>query len=126
MTIDSKEEEAAFLNLINGKGEAFKIYSKVTVASESFFLISEFEYKIGKEFWTSGTDLADEGKFFYLSSGKDVGQLNWSKDEPNNARRAESNETENCMAYTMTDNLKFYRLFDRFCSQKFYFVCQDI
>jgi hypothetical protein len=90
-----------------------------------FFCLEDFEHKTSKHFWTSGTDLGDEGKFFFLSNGRSVGQLNWSKNEPNNARKPETNETENCMGYTMTENLKFYRLFDRFCSLKFNFVCQE-
>lgn len=94
------------------------------------FVTLDFEFKQAKEFWTSGTDLGNEGKFFFLSTGKTIGHLSWARDEPNNARRTteikSSSETENCMAYTMTENLKFYRLFDRFCSLKFYFICQDI
>lgn len=89
-----------------------------------FLMLSDFEHKSAKHFWTSGTDLGDEGKFFYLSNGRDVGQLSWAQNEPNNARKADSNETENCIAFTMTENLKFYRLFDRFCSLQFNFVCQ--
>ncbi|KAG5678669.1 hypothetical protein PVAND_008322 [Polypedilum vanderplanki] len=105
LTIDSKEEEITFLNLLNSK---------------------EFEYKSAKDFWTSGTDLGNEGKFFFLSNGKSIGTFTWAHDEPNNMRKSDSNETENCMAYSMTDNLKFYRLFDRFCSLKFFFVCQEV
>lgn len=91
---------------------------------------SDFEYKQAKDFWTSGTDLGSEGNFVFLSTGKEVGQfLTWARDEPNNSRRTDnrsSSETENCMAYTwLTDNLKFYRLFDRFCSLKLHFICQD-
>lgn len=90
-----------------------------------FISFEDFEFKSAKSFWTSGTDLGGEGKFFFLSNGKSIGQLNWANDEPNNAKRADSNETENCMGYTTTDNLKFFRLFDRFCSLQYYFVCQD-
>lgn len=86
----------------------------------------DFEYKFAKDFWTSGTDLGNEGNFFFLSNGKAIGDdLTWARDEPNNAKRSDSNETENCMAFTMTENLKFFRLFDRFCSMKFYFICQE-
>lgn len=88
--------------------------------------VLDFEFKSGKQFWTSGTDLSEEGKFFFLSTGRSIGQLNWSNNEPNNGRKPDSNETENCMAYAVTDNLKFYRLFDRFCSLKFNFVCQIV
>ncbi|CRK96055.1 CLUMA_CG009492, isoform A [Clunio marinus] len=105
LTIDSKEEESVFMNLINAK---------------------DFEFKTAKDFWTSGNDLGEEGKFYFLTNGKSVGKLNWAKNEPNNGRRADSNETENCMGYTMTENLKFYRLFDRFCSIKSNFICQSI
>lgn len=92
----------------------------------NFFRFIDFEHRTAKDFWTSGTDLGNEGKFFFLSNGKSIDQLTWARDEPNNAKRNDSNETENCMAYTMTENLKFYRLFDRFCSLKLYFVCQEI
>lgn len=105
MTVDSKDEETAFLNLINNK---------------------DFEFRTSKDFWTSGTDLGQEGNFFFLSNGKVIGEMSWSKDEPNNARKADNNETENCMGYVMTDNLKFYRLFDRYCSVKSNFICQVI
>lgn len=90
------------------------------------FVVEDFEFKSAKHFWTSGTDLGDEGKFFFLTNGKAVGKLNWAQNEPNNAKKAESNETENCMGYMMTENLKFYRLFDTFCSLMFNFVCQNV
>jgi hypothetical protein len=89
-------------------------------------ILTDFEFRTTKDFWTSGTDLGQESNFFFLSNGKNIGELSWSKDEPNNLRKADSNETENCMAYLMTENLKFYRLFDRFCSTKSNFICQTI
>lgn len=125
LTIDSKEEETAFLNLLNSKGtKSLLKFHEISIN----FKFTDFEYKQAKEFWTSGTDLGNESKFFFLSTGKSIGHLSWARDEPNNAKRTDgkSSETENCMAYTMTENLKFYRLFDRYCSLKFYFICQDI
>ncbi|CAG9800357.1 unnamed protein product [Chironomus riparius] len=104
LTIDSKDEEIAFLNLLNSK---------------------DFIHKSAKDFWTSGTDLGNEGHFFFLSNGKSVDELTWAHGEPNNAKKSDSNETENCMSFTMNENLKFFRLFDRFCSMKFYFICQE-
>ena len=89
------------------------------------WLFLDFEYKSLPHFWTSGTDLSEEGKFFFLTNGKTIGQMNWANSEPNNLKKQDSTETENCMAYSTSDNLKFYRLFDRFCSLKFYFVCQE-
>lgn len=123
MTIDSKEEETAFMNLLNSKGENFHVQN----CDDNFFsLVLDFEFKTAKSFWTSGNDLGEEGKFFYLTNGQSVGPINWAKDEPNNSKKPDSNETENCMAYTMTENLKFYRLFDHWCSLKLYFVCQEV
>lgn len=87
---------------------------------------SDFEFKTSKEFWTSGTDLGDEGKFFFITNGRTVDHLSWSNEEPNNGKKSDTNETENCMSYTRTDNLKFYRLFDRFCSLESHFVCQEV
>lgn len=95
-------------------------------ALPKFSFVQDFEFKNAKSFWTSGTDLGEEGKFFFLSNGKDVGQLNWANNEPNNGKKSESNETENCMAFLSTDTLKFYRLFDTFCSTQWSFVCQNI
>ena len=121
--------------ILKKKKLLFLIYSIVKVSHLKFykipinFKIVDFEFKQAREFWTSGTDLGNEGKFFFLSTGKTIEHLSWARDEPNNARRTDvksSSETENCMAYTMTENLKFYRLFDRFCPLKFYFICQDI
>jgi hypothetical protein len=87
---------------------------------------TDFVHKAAKDFWTSGTDLGNEGNFFFLSNGKSVDQLTWAHGEPNNAKKSDSNETENCMSFTMNENLKFFRLFDRFCSMKFYFICQEV
>jgi hypothetical protein len=89
-------------------------------------LFLDFEFKSTPQWWTSGTDLGEEGKFFYMTNGKSIGSLSWAEDEPNNAKKQDTTETENCMAYTTTNNLKFYRLFDKFCSLKFNFVCQEI
>lgn len=124
LTIDSKEEEALFLNLLNNKGETFD--DEEARGSQRFSFVQDFEFKKAKNFWTSGTDLGEEGKFFFLSNGKDVGQLSWANNEPNNGKKSESNETENCMAFMSTDTLKFYRLFDTFCSLQSSFVCQNI
>ena len=40
------------------------------------------------KFWavekTSGTDQAEEGKFFWLSTGRPITYTNWNAGEPNN------------------------------------------
>merc|ERR1712113_902706 len=37
-----------------------------------------------EHFWASGTDQAEEGKFFWMSTGKPVTYENWNAGEPNN------------------------------------------
>ena len=37
-----------------------------------------------EHFWTSGTDQAEEGKFFWMSTGKPVTYESWNAGEPNN------------------------------------------
>ena len=37
-----------------------------------------------EHFWTSGTDQAEEGKFFWLSTGRPITYTNWNAGEPNN------------------------------------------
>lgn len=39
-----------------------------------------------EHFWTSGTDLADEGSFFWLANGRPITFTNWNAGEPNNFR----------------------------------------
>merc|ERR1712008_379205 len=42
-------------------------------------------YGMGHEhFWTSGTDQGEEGKFFWMGTGKPVTYQNWNAGEPNN------------------------------------------
>ncbi|XP_059224992.1 lectin subunit alpha-like [Stomoxys calcitrans] len=49
-----------------------------------------------EHFWVSGTDLADEGNFIWLSTGRPITFANWNAGEPNNYRY-ENGEEENCM-----------------------------
>ena len=37
-----------------------------------------------EHFWTSGTDQGEEGKFFWMGTGKPVTYQNWNAGEPNN------------------------------------------
>merc|ERR1712001_636165 len=49
-----------------------------------------------EHFWTSGTDQAEEGKFFWMSTGKPVTYENWNAGEPNNFQY-ENGEQEHCL-----------------------------
>lgn len=49
-----------------------------------------------EHFWTSGTDQAEEGKFFWMSTGKPMTYENWNAGEPNNFQY-ENGEQEHCL-----------------------------
>ena len=48
---------------------------------------TNFVYFLGmghEHFWTSGTDQGEEGKFFWMGTGKPITYQNWNAGEPNN------------------------------------------
>ncbi|KAF0768650.1 mannose-binding protein C-like isoform X1 [Aphis craccivora] len=49
-----------------------------------------------EHFWTSGTDQAEEGSFFWLANGRPIGFTNWNAGEPNNFKY-ENGEEEHCL-----------------------------
>ncbi|XP_061378234.1 macrophage mannose receptor 1 isoform X2 [Danaus plexippus] len=77
----------------------------------------------GKEhFWTSGTDLAEEGSFFWLANGRPLTFVNWNAGEPNNFRY-ENGEEENCLELWNRDD-KGLKWNDSPCSFETYFICE--
>lgn len=75
-----------------------------------------------EHFWTSGTDQGEEGKFFWMSTGKPVTYENWNAGEPNNFRY-ENGEEEHCMELWNRDG-KGLRWNDTPCSFETFFVCE--
>lgn len=75
-----------------------------------------------EHFWTSGTDLADEGSFFWMSSGRPLTFVNWNAGEPNNFRY-DNGEEENCLELWNRDG-KGLKWNDSPCSFETYFVCE--
>jgi len=75
-----------------------------------------------EHFWTSGTDQAEEGKFFWMSTGKPVTYDNWNAGEPNNFRY-ENGEEEHCLELWNRDG-KGLRWNDTPCSFETFFVCE--
>lgn len=75
-----------------------------------------------EHFWTSGTDLADEGNFFWMANGKPITFTNWNAGEPNNFRY-ENGEEENCLELWNRDG-KGLKWNDSPCSFETYFVCE--
>jgi len=75
-----------------------------------------------EHFWTSGTDQAEEGKFFWMSTGKPVTFENWNAGEPNNFTY-ENGEQEHCLELWNRDG-KGLRWNDTPCSFETFFVCE--
>jgi len=81
------------------------------------------DFGLGHEhFWTSGTDLAQEGQFFWMSTGRPITFTNWNAGEPNNFQY-ENGEEENCMELWNRDG-KGLKWNDSPCSFETYFVCE--
>jgi len=80
-------------------------------------------FGMGNEhFWSSGTDQAEEGKFFWMSTGKPLTYENWNAGEPNNFKY-ENGEGENCLELWNRDG-KGLKWNDTPCSFESYFVCE--
>ncbi|KAG5900634.1 hypothetical protein JTB14_005911 [Gonioctena quinquepunctata] len=75
-----------------------------------------------EHFWTSGTDLAEEGRFFWMSTGRPITFTNWNAGEPNNFEY-ENGEQENCLELWNRDG-KGLKWNDSPCSFETYFVCE--
>ncbi|XP_019769942.1 mannose-binding protein C [Dendroctonus ponderosae] len=81
------------------------------------------DFGFGNEhFWTSGTDLAEEGNFFWMSTGRPITFTNWNAGEPNNFEY-ENGEQENCLELWNRDG-KGLKWNDSPCSFETYFVCE--
>nr|XP_021193280.2 LOW QUALITY PROTEIN: brevican core protein [Helicoverpa armigera] len=77
----------------------------------------------GREhFWTSGTDLAEEGSFFWMANGRPLTFVNWNAGEPNNFRY-ENGEEENCLELWNRDD-KGLKWNDSPCSFETFFICE--
>ncbi|RZF36756.1 hypothetical protein LSTR_LSTR005069, partial [Laodelphax striatellus] len=81
------------------------------------------DFGLGHEhFWTSGTDQAEEGTFFWMSTGRPITFTNWNTGEPNNFRY-ENGEEEHCLELWNRDG-KGLKWNDSPCSFETYFVCE--
>lgn len=90
--------------------------------------ILDFPHTSVHQFWTSGTDLGDEGKFYFMSTGLPVRNVTFHRKEPNNLHKNQDKEpeTENCLALIYSEKLKAYKFSDKFCSSRFFFICEEI
>ncbi|KPU74252.1 uncharacterized protein Dana_GF26559 [Drosophila ananassae] len=71
-------------------------------------------------YWTSGSDLANQGKHKWFASGEAITRNIWYPDEPNN-----QNGNENCdeLGYRRTET-NYNVLNDRPCNYERYFICE--
>jgi hypothetical protein len=118
-SISSQEENDRLEKHIRDFGEC-----QATILASTLLINSRFPRKgLGNEhFWTSGTDLADEGNFFWMANGRPVTFTNWNAGEPNNFRY-ENGEEENCLELWNRDG-KGLKWNDTPCSFETYFVCE--
>lgn len=80
-------------------------------------------YGMGHEhFWTSGTDQGEEGKFFWMGTGKPITYQNWNAGEPNNFQY-EDGEQEHCLEMWDRDG-KGLGWNDTPCSFSTFFICE--
>lgn len=75
-----------------------------------------------EHFWTSGTDLAEEGSFFWMSTGRPISFTNWNAGEPNNFKY-ENGEEEHCLELWNRDG-KGLKWNDSPCSFETFFICE--
>lgn len=101
------------------RNENFVFFEKCTIFVA--FHLNNLGYG-NDHFWTSGTDLADEGNFFWMANGKPITFTNWNAGEPNNFRY-ENGEEENCLELWNRDG-KGLKWNDSPCSFETYFVCE--
>lgn len=93
----------------------------VTILNEDQYVnvkkvISESRFPTA-DYWTSGTDLGNEGYFFWASNGKNFDQVLWHPNQPDNYLN-----NENCVLLRHWDNN--YKLNDSACDTTIiYFIC---
>jgi len=75
-----------------------------------------------EHFWTSGTDQGEEGKFFWMSTGRPITYSNYNAGEPNNFEY-EDGEQEHCLEMWDRDG-KGLGWNDTPCSFQTFFICE--
>lgn len=67
--------------------------------------------------WTSGTDFAEEGKYFWMSNGAPLTYTKWFVGEPNGGTN------ENCLSVN-TRGGQGYAWNDAPCTEEHHFICE--
>lgn len=74
-----------------------------------------------QSYWTSGTDLGSEGKFYWMTTGAEVFYNNFRANEPNN-REYHSHFEEHCIEMRKPYN---YLWNDLGCSRELHVICRE-
>ncbi|XP_034099566.2 C-type lectin 37Da-like [Drosophila albomicans] len=71
-------------------------------------------------YWTSGNDLAKEGRHVWLANGEDVGSWLWTRDQPDNVL-----DNEHCheLGFRRTENDR-RALNDAHCADNVLYICE--
>lgn len=115
-SINSAEEQRDLQDHIQAYGKYLILMYLVNVITVS---ISGMGHE---HFWTSGTDQGEEGKFFWMGTGKPVTYQNWNAGEPNNFEY-EDGEQEHCLEMWDRDG-KGLGWNDTPCSFSTFFICE--
>jgi len=75
-----------------------------------------------QHFWTSGSDLGEEGKFIWMATGKPIKYTHWNAGEPNNFEY-DNGEKEHCLEMWDRDGAGL-AWNDTPCSFETFFICQ--
>lgn len=73
-------------------------------------------------FWIGASDLAREGSFVWMGTGKPVAYSNWRSSEPN-----DGNGNEDCVVIAYRPSVKYWWNWNDFnCSEGISFICERI
>ncbi|XP_045479161.1 perlucin-like isoform X2 [Harmonia axyridis] len=71
-----------------------------------------------ERFWTSGTDMGEEGSFVWLSTGRPLNFTSWCNGQPDNGGK-----NEHCLAIQRL-GVENYVWNDRSCLDEYNFICE--
>ncbi|XP_034236316.1 C-type lectin mannose-binding isoform-like [Thrips palmi] len=74
----------------------------------------------GEYFWIGASDLAQQGKYVWMSTGEPVVYSNWLAGEPNHL--TENGEVEHCVH--LWEQSHGFTWNDKICSTLFNFICE--
>lgn len=85
----------------------------------SFDLFSETT----ETYWTSGSDLAKECHFAWMTNGRPFEFTDWGNGEPNKYPHP-GGEKENCVQFLYNEDSQEYKWNDSICNYEYFFICQ--